>query len=189
MKHNMGNITDSIRTDSIRADEGNRKHARGGTMIQQFGRMARVKRSLVLALTLFLLGGSLLTVPRSASADNGEGPVEASALLTAQYYWQPSSQFGLGPTLYRFRSDGVGLRTTYPTGSLSFGQSFAFAWSRRGNQVVMQYTSGYTDTFRVTGYDASRDILHQVGSRQGSAPLYGCRSGVMPPVIASVVCR
>ena len=157
--------------------------------IQRFGLVARGKRSLVLALALFLIGGSLLTVPRSASAANGEdppaSPVETSALLTTVYWWQP----GAFPALYKFRSDGVGLRTTYPTGSLSFGQSFPFAWSQRGDLVVMQYTSGYTDTFRITSYDTRQDILHQVGSRQGSAPLYGCRSGVMPPLIASVVCR
>ena len=47
------------------------------SMIQRFGLVTRVKCSLVLALALFLVGGSLLAVPHSASAQG----VEAAASI------------------------------------------------------------------------------------------------------------
>lgn len=100
------------------------------------------------------------------------------------YFWQP----GELPALYQFRGDGTGTRTTYPQGSLSTGQPYGFAWYMNGDTLVTQYSSGYTDTMLITGYDAQGDVLYQEGSRQGPDPLYGCQSGAMPQILVNTLC-
>jgi hypothetical protein len=133
---------------------------------------------------LFLAMFLALTVAVGVGAASGSAA--ASQGYTTEYYWQEGP--GTFTALYKFRSDGVGLRTTYPTGTLAYGLSFAFAWRVTDEGVVvMQYVSGYTDTFTGT-YDEDDDTIYQRGSRQGPAPLYGCGSGMMPSVIYHSVC-
>jgi hypothetical protein len=108
----------------------------------------------------------------------------------AQAYWDRGN--GYTSYLYFFRPNQTGVRTHYPTGSLSFGIPSAFAWFRRDNNLIIQYPSGYTDVFLVTGYDSARDILFRTGvdrtAQLGPGPWFGCRSGFMPPMIASQLC-
>jgi hypothetical protein len=101
------------------------------------------------------------------------------------FWWQP----GQLPALYVFRTNGTGVRTTYPTGNLTFGQSFHFAWYLNGSQLRLQFPSGHTDIFTLQGYNAQTDVFRQTGSRQSPEALYGCRSGQMPQVIRASVCR
>ena len=41
------------------------------------------------------------------------------------------------PALYLFRADHTGVRTTYPTGSLSFGTPYGFSWKAAGDIVTL----------------------------------------------------
>lgn len=93
------------------------------------------------------------------------------------------------PALYVFRSDHTGVRTTYPTGTLSFGTAYPFAWSQKGNQMLLQFASGYTDLIQITGYDARTDTVYRNAPGWGDGPWFGCRSGRMPSIIANQVCR
>jgi hypothetical protein len=148
-----------------------------GKQFISWGNIRRVLGAVMLGVTLaFVLGLNPLKSSTAAAAAD-------------EYWWQPASRAGIGPTLYRFRPDGTGVRTTYPTGSFSFGMPSGFGWSKRGNTVIMQFPSGYTDAFRITRYDRGADVLFQVGSRQGTAPLYGCRSGRMPVLLAPHLCQ
>lgn len=93
------------------------------------------------------------------------------------------------PALYVFRSDHTGVRTTYPTGTLSFGTSYPFAWSQKGNQMLLQFASGHTDLIQITGYDARTDTIHRIAPGYGDGLWLGCRSGRMPSIIAYQVCN
>jgi hypothetical protein len=113
-----------------------------------------------------------------------------SEQANAQAYWDRGN--GYSAYLYYFRPNQTGVRTHYPTGNLSFGMPFPFAWTRQGSNLILQYASGYTDAFQLTGYDSGRDILFRTGlgrtAQLGAGPWFGCRSGVMPPLIGSQLC-
>jgi hypothetical protein len=107
----------------------------------------------------------------------------------AQAYWD---QGGFAPNLYFFRPNNTGVRTFYPTGRLSGGIAYGFAWSVRGSYLTIRYVSGYTDLFLLRGYDRARDILYRTGVGRtaglGPGPWFGCRSGRMPLLIARQLC-
>jgi hypothetical protein len=110
-----------------------------------------------------------------------------------QVYWDSAGPL---PNLYYFRTTGpnanTGVRTTYPMRNLSFGEPFPFAFVVRGNNLIIQYASGYTDVFRLDGYNSVLDIQFRTGLGQtallGPGPWYGCRSGGMPVVIKVSIC-
>jgi hypothetical protein len=118
----------------------------------------------------------------------------SSAQTITGPYWDNGDGMGMPiPALYFFRGDGTGVRTTYPQGGqLQFGTPYPFAWSFQGNVLVLQFASGYTDMFEITGYDEGSDVIARAGvgrSQQwGVGPWYGCASGMMPPMIASTLC-
>ena len=100
-------------------------------------------------------------------------------------YWFQYEDF---PALYRFRADHTGVRTTYPTGSLSFGTPYGFSWQLAGDVVKITFPSGYTDLVTLAAYDSGRDFLTRTSSSTGVGPWYGCRSGQIPDIIAFALC-
>lgn len=117
-----------------------------------------------------------------------ERPQQSS--LEGPYWHAPANGV---PNLWLFRKDGTGLRTGYVTGKLEFGTQYPFAWTLDGSILRVQFGSGYTDTFQITGYDERRDVLALTGSGRsqayGPGPWFGCASGQIPPVIARSLCR
>jgi Ca2+-binding RTX toxin-like protein len=100
-------------------------------------------------------------------------------------YWFQYEDF---PALYRFRPDGTGVRTTYPTGSLSFGTPYGFSWKLAGDVLTLTFPSGYIDQVTLAAYDSGRDFLTRTSSSTGVGAWYGCRSGQIPGILASVLC-
>ena len=100
-------------------------------------------------------------------------------------YWFQYEDF---PALYRFRADHTGVRTTYPTGNLSFGTPYGFSWQLAGDVVKITFPSGYTDLVTLAAYDSGRDFLTRTSSSTGVGPWYGCRSGQIPDIIAFALC-
>jgi hypothetical protein len=100
-------------------------------------------------------------------------------------YWFQYEDF---PALYRFRADHTGVRTTYPTGSLSFGTAYGFSWKAAGDVVTLTFPSGYIDQVTLAAYDSGRDFLTRTSSSTGVGAWYGCRSGQIPGILASVLC-
>jgi hemolysin type calcium-binding protein len=100
-------------------------------------------------------------------------------------YWFQYEDF---PALYRFRADHTGVRTTYPTGNLSFGTPYGFSWQLAGDVVRISFPSGYTDLVTLAAYDSGRDLLTRTSSSTGVGAWYGCRSGQIPDIIAFALC-
>jgi hypothetical protein len=111
-------------------------------------------------------------------------------------YWDQNSPL---PTLYFFRlagaNPGTGVRTTYiPTLGLGSGRAEGFRFGiQPGNILLIQFVTGLTIVFQLGQYDPVHDILPRKGIDRESAglgpgPWYGCRSGVMPPLIVAQVC-
>jgi hypothetical protein len=121
-------------------------------------------------------------------------PIQSYGQSGPRPYWDPGDGMAIPvPALYFFREDGTGVRTTYPQGGqLQFGQPYPFAWALQDNVVVLQFASGYTDMFELTGYDEATDTIQRVGigrSQQlGQGPWFGCASGQIPPMIATSLC-
>jgi hypothetical protein len=130
-----------------------------------------------LAAALFVL--AISSTPSLAQLTQLEGP-----------YWDRG---GTVPNLYYFKSDGTGLRTGYVTGlSNASGSQFPFAWSLQNNVLVLQFPTGYTDRFVITGHDQNRGIIYREGEERSAAwgpgPWFGCASGQIPPLIAKSLC-
>jgi hypothetical protein len=125
--------------------------------------------------------------PRGTPAAPADPPVTPASrwepILPA--YWFQYEDF---PALYRFRPDHTGVRTTYPTGSLSFGTPFGFSWQLAGDVVKITFPSGYTDLVTLAAYDSGRDTLARTSSSTGVGPWYGCRSGQIPDIVAFALC-
>ena len=100
-------------------------------------------------------------------------------------YWFQYEDF---PALYRFRADHTGVRTTYPTGNLSFGTPYGFSWKLAGDVVTLTFPSGYVDQVTLAAYDSGRDFLTRTSSSTGVGAWYGCRSGQIPDIIAFALC-
>jgi RTX calcium-binding nonapeptide repeat (4 copies) len=100
-------------------------------------------------------------------------------------YWFQYEDF---PALYRFRADHTGVRTTYPTGNLSFGTPYGFSWKLAGDVVTLTFPSGYVDQVTLAAYDNGRDFLTRTSSSTGVGAWYGCRSGQIPDIIAFALC-
>jgi len=117
--------------------------------------------------------------------------IAAYAATAAQSSAQTSYYFDYGsvPALYKFQANGTGLRTTYPTGKLSFGTPYPFAWKRNGTQLVLQFASGYTDVITITGYSQQSDTITRIAPGWGDSPWFGCTSGRVPPLLASQLCQ
>ena len=94
-------------------------------------------------------------------------------------YWFQYEDF---PALYRFRADHTGVRTTYPTGSLSFGTPYGFSWQLAGDVVKISSRPWPRP------YDSGGDFLTRTSSSTGVGPWYGCRSGQIPDIIAFALC-
>lgn len=113
----------------------------------------------------------------------------------AELYWDPGIGMSLRvPALYYFRDNGTGVRTTYPTGNLSYGTSVGFAWAANRNGVLsIRYVSGYTQVLQLLAYNRNRDTLTLQGynreRRSTNWPWYGCRSGKMPSLLVATLCR
>ncbi|MDP9135124.1 MAG: hypothetical protein M3N56_09900 [Actinomycetota bacterium] len=122
--------------------------------------------------------------PRAAPADPPSTPASRwEPILPA--YWFQYEDF---PALYRFRADHTGVRTTYPTGSLSFGTPYGFSWQLAGDVVKITFPSGATDLVTLAAYDSGRDFLTRTSSSTGVGPWYGCRSGQIPDIVAFALC-
>jgi len=100
-------------------------------------------------------------------------------------YWFQYEDF---PALYRFRADHTGVRTTYPTGNLSFGTPYGFSWRAAGDVVTLTFPSGYVDQVTLAAYDSGQDFLTRGSSSTGVGAWYGCRSGQIPDIIAFALC-
>ena len=100
-------------------------------------------------------------------------------------YWFQYEDF---PALYRFRADHTGVRTTYPTGNLSFGTPYGFSWKLAGDVVTLTFPSGYVDQVTLAAYDSGRDFLTRTSSSTGVGAWYGCRSGQIPDILAFALC-
>jgi hypothetical protein len=100
-------------------------------------------------------------------------------------YWFQYEDF---PALYRFRADHTGVRTTYPTGNLSFGTPYGFSWKAAGDVITLTFPSGYIDQVTLAAYDSGRDFLTRSSSSTGVGAWYGCRSGQIPDIIAFALC-
>lgn len=161
---------------------------------------ARGKRFSYLLIAITIALGSLLagTPQITSAAPSTASPTHAGKGLAAEqqlssgwgsvlpnYWWQP----GYVPAFYAFRADGTGVRTSYPTGQLSFGTSYPFAWYLSGDTLLLQFPSGYQNVMVLTGYDPNGDELSQSGSKYSPYSFYGCRSGVMPDLIWYSVCH
>lgn len=88
-------------------------------------------------------------------------------------------------SLYRFTSDGVcgfyrGTRTTYPTGSLEYGETYPFAWSVDGNELTLQFVGGYVEKVQLLGYDSGDDRIDRTVAGAAAPPYYGCASPNFP---------
>ena len=125
--------------------------------------------------------------PRGAPTTPADPPVTPASrwepILPG--YWFQYEDF---PALYRFRADHTGVRTTYPTGSLSFGTPYGFSWQLAGDVLKLTFPSGYTDLVTLAAYDSGRDFLTRTSSSTGVGPWYGCRSGQIPDIVAFALC-
>jgi hypothetical protein len=88
-------------------------------------------------------------------------------------------------SLYRFTNDGVcgfyrGTRTTYPTGSLEYGETYPFAWSLDGNELTLQFVGGYVEKVQLLGYDSGDDRIDRTVSGAAAPPYFGCGSPSFP---------
>ena len=99
-------------------------------------------------------------------------------------YWFQYEDF---PALYRFRADHTGVRTTYPTGNLSFGTPYGFSWQLAGDVVKLTFPSGYTDLVTLAAYDSGRDFLTRTSSSTGVGPWYAAVPAD-PDIIAFALC-
>ena len=62
------------------------------------------------------------------------------------------------------------MRTTFPTGSPSFGTPYGFSWQLAGDVVKITFPSGYTDLVTLAAYDSGRDFLTRTSSSTGVGP-------------------
>jgi hypothetical protein len=86
--------------------------------------------------------------------------LKSNAQTISGAYWDNGSI----PALYYFRPNGTGVRTTYPQGGyLQYGTPYPFAYSFRGNVLILQFASGYTDAFTINGYDRNSDTISRSG--------------------------
>jgi hypothetical protein len=88
-------------------------------------------------------------------------------------------------SLYRFTNDGVcgfyrGTRTTYPTGSLEYGETYPFAWSLDGNELTLQFVGGYIEKVQLLAYDSADDRIDRTVAGAAPPPYYGCGSPSFP---------
>lgn len=112
----------------------------------------------------------------------------------AQAYWDPGIGMDIPvAALYFFKPDNTGVRTTYPSGRLEFGQPVGFAYTRDQNgALLIQYPSGYTDIYQLIAYDSQIDTYSVRGydrsARASDWPWYGCASGQMPTLLVATLC-
>jgi hemolysin type calcium-binding protein len=89
--------------------------------------------------------------------------------------------------LYRFVDDETcgyrrGTRTHYPTGDLSYGQTYPFIWTIDGDVLTVQFTTGYVETIRLLGYDPAEDRIDRTVNGEAGPPWYGCASPYFPGI-------
>lgn len=118
-----------------------------------------------------------------------------AAVGNAAVYWDPGVGMQIPvPATYYFRPNNTGVRTTYPSGNLEFGQPEGFAWVLNQNNVLLiQYPSGYTQALQLLAYDSAKDTYILQGydreQRASNWPWYGCISGQMPPLLVATLCQ
>ncbi len=109
--------------------------------------MRDVRRGRIAADCEIVRGVALDVVPDS-EATQPAAPIHPPVMPASRWepilpgYWFQYEDF---PALYRFRADHTGVRTTYPTGNLSFGTPYGFSWKAAGDVVTLTFPSGYVD--------------------------------------------
>jgi Ca2+-binding RTX toxin-like protein len=143
--------------------------------------------------TVYVLGlnGQYTLEPRVVyECDGVEKPCPAKpdSPWRAQLQQRGGWRFHYAPvlkSLYRFTNDGVcgffrGTRTTYPTGSLEYGETYPFAWSLAGNELTLQFVGGYVEKVQLLSYDPADDRIDRTVAGAAAPPYYGCASPSFP---------
>jgi Ca2+-binding RTX toxin-like protein len=118
-----------------------------------------------------------------------DSPWVGTLLQRNGFWYQYGPPFA---ALFRFTNDRVaggmrrGMRTTYPTDQLEFGQTFPFVWTVEGNELTLQFTSGYVGKITLQSYDQGLDRIARSSSDTGAMPWHGCRDPEFPAFYAQL---